>query len=63
MTSTVSTAGPAGATSSKSEQAYAAVKASILSGEYSPGYRLVLVTKGGKTRVTRAPAVMPAQRS
>lgn len=27
---------------SKSEQAYAAIKAGILSGEYSPGYRLVL---------------------
>ena len=30
------------ATPSNSEQAYAAIKASILSGEYSPGYRLVL---------------------
>ncbi|MGY2745884.1 GntR family transcriptional regulator [Arthrobacter sp. UYCu723] len=30
------------AAASKSEQAYAAIKASILSGEYSPGYRLVL---------------------
>lgn len=30
------------ATTSKSEQAYAAIKASILGGEYSPGYRLVL---------------------
>lgn len=30
------------AATSKSEQAYAAIKASILSGEYSPGYRLVL---------------------
>ncbi|XAS66050.1 GntR family transcriptional regulator [Micrococcaceae bacterium Sec5.7] len=30
------------AAASKSEQAYAAIKSSILSGEYSPGYRLVL---------------------
>ena len=30
------------AAASKSEQAYAAIKASILGGEYTPGYRLVL---------------------
>jgi len=38
---TAKVAGTAG-TASKSEQAYAAIKAGILSGEYSPGYRLVL---------------------
>ena len=37
-------AGGAAPVSSKSEQAYAAIKAGILSGEYSPGYRLVLGT-------------------
>ena len=34
--------GAAQGTASKSEQAYAAIKASILNGDYSPGYRLVL---------------------
>ncbi|MBE4720359.1 GntR family transcriptional regulator [Pseudarthrobacter sp. AB1] len=45
MTETATAAGIAsetGATASKSEQAYAAVKARIVDGTYSPGYRLVL---------------------
>lgn len=45
MTETVARAGTAvgnGATGSKSEQAYQAVKARIVDGTYSPGYRLVL---------------------
>ena len=33
---------PAATSGSKSEQAYAAVKARIVDGTYSPGYRLVL---------------------
>jgi DNA-binding GntR family transcriptional regulator len=40
MTETVTAAGTS--TGSKSEQAYAAVKARIIDGAYSPGYRLVL---------------------
>lgn len=33
---------------SKSEQAYASIKAKILSGEYTPGYRLVLAALAGE---------------
>ncbi|MFJ6358149.1 GntR family transcriptional regulator [Pseudarthrobacter oxydans] len=42
MTETVTESSTAAAAGSKSEQAYQAVKARIVEGTYSPGYRLVL---------------------
>jgi len=45
----------AAASASKSERAYSAIKAHILDGDYSPGYRLVLAKIGEELGVSAVP--------